>query len=100
MRTIGRRLATTLLGLALALDASALKAQEPQPPIMVWAIPASKVYHCPGSTWYGKTKDGSKIEECEAIRQGYRPAFGRGCGSTCPGGTVLTHKRPSLIRRP
>ena len=49
----------------------------------VWAISSTKVYHCPGSRWYGKTEHGKYISECEAIRTGFRPAFGRGCGSEC-----------------
>src|SRR5262245_36455081 len=51
--------------------------------VTVWAIPSSKVYHCPGSRWYGKTVEGKYMGECEAVRAGYRPAFGRGCGSQC-----------------
>jgi len=51
--------------------------------ITVWAIPSSKTYHCPGSRWYGKTEEGKYMSECEAIRTGFRPAFGRECGSEC-----------------
>jgi len=53
--------------------------------VRVWAIQSSKTYHCPGSRWYGKTPDGKYMGECQAIREGYHPAFGRGCGSTCTG---------------
>jgi len=51
--------------------------------ITVWAISSSKTYHCPGSRWYGKTEEGKYMSECEAIRTGFRPAFGRDCGSQC-----------------
>ncbi len=51
--------------------------------ITVWAISSSKTYHCPGSRWYGKTEEGKYMSECEAIRTGFRPAFGRECGSQC-----------------
>jgi hypothetical protein len=44
-----------------------------------------KTYHCPGSKWFG-IGDGKKMEECEAIRQGYQPALGHACGSNCVAG--------------
>lgn len=56
---------------------------EGQAPVQVWAITASKVYHCPKSRWYGKG-DGRVLDECRAIGEGFKPAFGRGCGSRCP----------------
>ena len=52
--------------------------------VTVWAIVSTRVYHCPGSRWYGKVSPGKEMGECQAIREGYRPAFGRGCGSECP----------------
>lgn len=55
----------------------------PQKEITVWAITASKVYQCPESRWYGKSGPGREISECQALREGYHPAFGRGCGSVC-----------------
>lgn len=39
---------------------------------MVWVNPDSKIYHKPGSRWYGKTKQGSYMSETEAIKAGYR----------------------------
>jgi hypothetical protein len=51
--------------------------------VTVWTITASKVYHCPDSRWYGKVTPGKEVGECQALREGYRPAFGRGCGSEC-----------------
>jgi len=49
----------------------------------VWALTESKVYHCPGSRWY-KTGKGKEISECQALKDGYKPAFGQRCGSVCP----------------
>ncbi|RII25924.1 MAG: DNA-binding protein [Geobacter sp.] len=39
---------------------------------MVWVNTDSKIYHKPGSKWYGKTKQGSYMPEPEAIKAGYR----------------------------
>jgi len=34
----------------------------------------SKIFHKPGSKWYGKTKHGSYMTDSEAIKAGYREA--------------------------
>jgi hypothetical protein len=39
---------------------------------MVWVNKESKIYHKPGSQWYGKTGQGSYMPESEAIKAGYR----------------------------
>ena len=51
--------------------------------VRVWVNTKSGVYHCPGSRWYGKTKHGKYMGECEAIKDGNRPAYGNRCGSDC-----------------
>lgn len=52
------------------------KAAQPPPAgkDMVWVNPDSKIFHRSGSTWYGKTKQGSYMSETEAIKAGYREA--------------------------
>ena len=51
--------------------------------VKVWVNTASGVYHCPGTRWYGKTKHGEYMPECEAIKKGDRAAYGKACGSEC-----------------
>jgi hypothetical protein len=47
----------------------------------VWVNTPSKVYHCAGTRWYGKTKQGSYMSETEARAQGARPDHGKACTS-------------------
>ena len=47
----------------------------------VWVNTDSHVYHCPGSRWYGKTKQGSYMFEAQAQAQGARPDHGKACSS-------------------
>jgi hypothetical protein len=47
----------------------------------VWVNTASKVYHCPGTRWYGKTKHGSFMSEAQAQAQGARPDHEKTCTS-------------------
>ena len=39
---------------------------------LVWVNTKTKVYHMPGSRWYGKTKNGKYLPESIAIQNGYR----------------------------
>ena len=49
------------------------------PDIRVWVNTNSGTYHCPGTRWYGKTKEGGYMTQKEAQDKGYRPAANRPC---------------------
>ena len=50
------------------------------PTVKVWVNTNSGVYHCPNTTWYGRTKSGQFMTQSEAQTKGYRPAYGAVCG--------------------
>jgi hypothetical protein len=69
--------------LGASRSAAQSQTQPEKKEVTVWVNTRSGVYHCPGSRWYGKTKQGKYMGECEALKEGYRPAYGRPCGSDC-----------------
>jgi len=50
------------------------------PDVKVWVNTNSGAYHCPGTRWYGKTKEGEYMTQKEVQEKGYHPAANRQCG--------------------
>lgn len=58
-----------------AASAGGSRSDKPRPKtVVVWVNTNSKVYHLPGSRWYGKTRHGRYMTEQDAIKAGYHPA--------------------------
>ena len=55
-------------------DGGRSEKRSPRKTVVVWVNTNSKVYHLPGSRWYGKTRHGRYMTQRDAIKAGYHPA--------------------------
>jgi hypothetical protein len=62
-----------------AMSFAPTNTQAGNPTIKVWVNTLSGVYHCPGTKYYGSTKEGAYMTQKEAQDKGNRPAYGHVC---------------------
>jgi len=60
-------------------NANASPSDNGDPAVKVWVNKTSKIYHCPTSRYYGKTKSGEYMTQKEAQDAGNKPAGGKAC---------------------
>jgi hypothetical protein len=71
-----------LAGAALLISTVALAQDTGKPKGLqarVWVNNITRIYHCPGSSYYGNTRSGEFMEEAQARGHGFRAVGSRGC---------------------
>jgi hypothetical protein len=70
---------TAVAPVSSSASSAVTQSTEGNPDVRVWVNTATGVYHCPGSRWYGNTKQGEYMTQAEAQKKHYRPAYGKVC---------------------
>lgn len=86
----GRLLIVAQLSLVSSVSAQGLPKPAASPAktlqTRVWVNNSTRVYHCPGTPFYGATQNGEFMEEAQARGYGIRAVGGRGCGNVVTSG--------------
>ena len=77
-------------------------AKSAQPKVLqtrVWVNRDTKVYHCPATLYYGKTRNGEFMEEAQARGYGNRAVEGQGCKEVVTNGPAPLPLNTNAARR-
>lgn len=66
----------------------------------VWVNTRSKVYHCPGTAYFGRTTRGEYLSEEDARRRGARPNGGKQCTATAAPRALLSASEEVAVPEP
>ena len=86
-------------GSAKAAEASKNAPQPKGLQTRVWVNRDTKVYHCPGSIYYGKTRNGEFMEEAQARGFGNRAVQAQGCNDVVTNGPAPLPMNSNAARR-
>jgi len=65
--------------MSLAANSAGSTVPKTGPAGQVWVNTSTKIYHCPGTRYYGKTKQGEYMTEVAAKAAGDHASNGKSC---------------------
>jgi hypothetical protein len=84
---------------ANAQDSARSKVQPKALQTRVWVNNSTRVYHCPGNRYYGKTRTGEFMEEAQARGYGIRAYTGTGCANVATPARAPLPDTTAALRR-